>query len=198
MNKEYINTGRANQKQETRDRILKSAQYFLKKGADFNLEDVAQKTGVSRATIYRYFSNVEILAAEASLDINTLSPEVVFQKFQEMSLEERILGIQDYFNILALENENAFRKYLSVVLVSNSSEIKRGARRQKTLRLALKDADLAEDEKEDLANLFTILMGIEPLIVTKDVSGLSNKEAMRLMTWGMKLILKSYFESKKN
>jgi len=198
MNKEYIHSGRANQKQETRDRILKSAQYFLKKGADFNLEDVAQKTGVSRATIYRYFSNAEILAAEAGLDINTLSPEVVFQKFQEKSLEERILGIQDYFNLLAIENENAFRKYLSVVLVSNSPEIKRGARRKKTLRLALKNADLDPDQKEDLANLLTILMGIEPLIVAKDVAGLNNEESMRLMTWGMKLILKSYFESINN
>jgi len=186
MNKEYIHSGRANQKQETRDRILKSAQYFLKKGADFNLEDVAQKTGVSRATIYRYFSNAEILAAEAGLDINTLS------------LEERILGIQDYFNLLAIENENAFRKYLSVVLVSNSPEIKRGARRKKTLRLALKNADLDPDQKEDLANLLTILMGIEPLIVAKDVAGLNNEESMRLMTWGMKLILKSYFESINN
>ncbi|MEX0361849.1 MAG: TetR/AcrR family transcriptional regulator, partial [Allomuricauda sp.] len=61
MNKDYIQTGRTNQKLETRDKILKSAQYFLKKGKAFNLENVAQKSGVSRATIYRYYSNVEIL-----------------------------------------------------------------------------------------------------------------------------------------
>ncbi|CAN0601537.1 unnamed protein product, partial [Ectocarpus sp. 12 AP-2014] len=65
MNDDYINTGRKNQKQETRDKIIESAQYFLNKGIEFNLEDVAGRTGVSRATIYRYYSNVQILAEEA-------------------------------------------------------------------------------------------------------------------------------------
>lgn len=40
-------------------------------------------------------------------------------------------------------------------------------------------------------------MGIEPLIVTKDVSGLNNKQSMEIMEWGVQLILKGYFESDK-
>lgn len=197
MKNDYINTGRTNQKQETRDKILKGAQYFINKGMAFSLQDVANKTGLSRATIYRYYSNVEVLAAEASLDIKTLSPEGIIKELEGKNLEEMILGIQDYFNTHATENENAFRKYLSFVIVSNPSEIKRGARRKKTLQLAFDKTSFADREKNDLMHLLTILMGIEPLIVTKDVSGLSNEESHKLLRWGMELILKGYFHSKK-
>lgn len=43
MNDAYIEHGRTSQKQETRDRILKSAQHFLNQGIEFNLEEVAKK-----------------------------------------------------------------------------------------------------------------------------------------------------------
>jgi AcrR family transcriptional regulator len=197
MSDDYIHTGRTNQKLETRDRILKSAKYFLRKGIEFNLEDVAHKTGVSRATVYRYYSNVEILAAEASLDINTLSPENIIKNLQNERFEDQVLEIQDYYNTLAIENENAFRKYLSIVIASNPSEIKRGARRKKTMQLALENTKLTAKEKEDLANLLIILMGIEALIISKDVSGLDNKEYKRLMKWGIELVLKGYFGNEK-
>jgi AcrR family transcriptional regulator len=197
MKDDYIKSGRTNQKQETRDRILKSAQHFLNKGIAFNLEDVANRTGVSRATIYRYYSNAEILAAEASLDIHTLNPESIIENLKGKSFEEQVLGIQDYFNVLAIENENAFRKYLSIVIASNPSDIKRGARRKKTMQLALESTGFTAAEKNDLANLLILLMGIEPLIITKDVSGLNNRESKKLMQWGIQLLLKGYFESRK-
>ncbi|WP_422350770.1 TetR/AcrR family transcriptional regulator [Flagellimonas sp.] len=192
MNEDYIQTGRTNQKLETRDKILKSAQYFLKKGKGFNLENVAQKSGVSRATIYRYYSNVEILTTEASLDINTLNSEAILENYQDKSLEEKVLGIQDYFNRLSLDNEPLFRRYLSAVVIPATPKSVRGARRIKALNLALEKENLPSQEKKDLAKLLTLFMGIEPLIVTKDVAGLSNNESQRMLKWGMQLILKGY------
>lgn len=195
MSKEYFKSGRVNQKTETRDNILINAQYFINKGLEFTLEDVAKKSGVSRATIYRYYSNVEILANEATLDISTENPENIVQNIKGENLEEKILGIQNYYNSLAIKHENAFRRYLCTVLASNTPEMKRGARRKKTLQLAFENSNIDKNEKEKLINLLTILMGIEPLIVSKDVSGLNNNESIELMKWGMQLILKGYFES---
>ncbi len=197
MNKDYIQTGRVNQKLETRELILVSAQELLKKGRDFSLEDVAKKAGISRATIYRYYSNKEILAAEAGLDITTLSPDGVIKSLEGKGIEGMILGIQDYFNTLAIDNEKAFRRYLSLVITSDSPELKRGARRKKTLELALDHPEFTAKEKKDLANLLTLLMGIEPLIVSKDVVGLNNEGSKALLKWGIQLILKGYFGSKK-
>ncbi len=193
MKKEYVKSGRINQKLETRDKILRSAQYFINRGLEFTLEDVAKKSGISRATIYRYYSKIEILTNEAGLDINTKSPENIIKNLKEKNIEDIILGIQNYFNVLAIDHESAFRKYLCTVLTSNSSEIKRGARRKKTLQLAFENTSI--HDKEKLVNLLTILMGIEPLIVTKDVIGLTNDQSIEIMKWGVQLILKGYFAS---
>jgi AcrR family transcriptional regulator len=197
MNEKYVKTGRTNQKLETRNKILVSAQYFLNKGLEFNLEDIANKTGISRATIYRYFSNMDILAAEAGLDVSTKSPETICENLKGNNIEDKIFEIQDYFNTLAIDHENLFRKYISAVLDSSTSSLKRGARRKKTLQLVLSETNYTPKEKEDLSNLLTIYMGIEPLIVTKDVCNLNNKESIELMKWGMKLLLKGFVDSKK-
>ena len=196
MKEKYTQTGRVNQKLETREQILVSAQYFLNKGIDFTLEDVAKKANISRATIYRYYSNKDILANEVVLDIKTRNPEDLYNDIKGKNTEEMILDTQDYYNTLAIDHEKAFRKYLSTIITSNPLEMKRGARRKKTLQLILKDSNLTKKEKTDLANFLTIIMGIEPLIVAKDVAGLNNEESKKLMNWGMKLILKGFFDNK--
>jgi AcrR family transcriptional regulator len=195
MKKDYIQTGRINQKLETRHKILESAKQLVRKGIDFNLEDVANNAEISRATIYRYYPNLEILSYEVGIDIGTKTPEDIIEDLKDCSLNDMLMGIQNYYNEHAVNNENAFRKYLSAVLTS-ASEKKRGARRNRTLQLALMKSDIRPKEKKDLVNLLAILMGIEPLIVAKDVSGLDNQEFKELMSWGMKLVLKGFFDGK--
>lgn len=195
MKKDYIQTGRINQKLETRHKILESAKQLVRKGIDFNLEDVANNAEISRATIYRYYPNLEILSYEVGIDIGTKTPEDIIEDLKDCSLNDMLMGIQNYYNEHAVNNENAFRKYLSAVLTS-ASEKKRGARRNRTLQLALMKSDIRPKEKKDLVHLLAILMGIEPLIVAKDVSGLDNQEFKELMSWGMKLVLKGFFDGK--
>ena len=197
MNDDYIKSGRTNQKLETRNKILDSAKFFLNEGVDFNLEDVANKSGMSRATIYRYYSNVEVLAAEAVLDISTKSPQTIYNDLKGLALEDKIYQIQDYFNTLTFEHENAFRKYLSTVMVLDPSEVKRGARRPKALKLILDDTDLNPVDKINLANLFTLMMGLEPVVIAKDVLGLKNEDAKALLKWGLELLIKGVSVSKK-
>ncbi len=197
MNNDYIKTGRANQKTETRNKILVSAQYFLNKGLEFNLEDIAKKTGISRATVYRYFSNSDALAAEAALDVATQSTEVIYKNLKETSIEGKVIEIQSYFNTLTLDNEKLFRKYISTVLDSSVSVPKRGARRKKILKMVFDETNFTKQEKEDLSNLLTILMGIEPFIVTKDVCGLNNNESIELLKWGVQLLFKGFIESRR-
>lgn len=191
MKEEYINKGRTNQKQETRSKILAGAHYFIEKGLDFNLEDVAKRSGISRATIYRYYSNSEVLATEAILDISTISPNELYEQIKEQPLESQILAIQDYFNSLTINHENAFRKYLSSAIIPSSPEIKRGARRIKALELVLANTILPDKKQKELANLLTMFMGIEPMIIAKDVAGLNDEQANELLNNGIKIILNS-------
>jgi len=190
MKEDYIQTGRTRQKLETRRKILSSAQYFLNNALEFNLEDVAKRTGISRATIYRYYSNVEVLAAEAALDIKSKHPEVLYRDLKATTVAGQVLEIQEYFNTQSTTYENAYRKYLSAVIVSNTAESKRGARRTRTLEMVLEHTSLTAREKKDFSHLFTVLMGMEPLIVTRDVCGLDPAASKKLLRWGMELLLK--------
>ena len=195
MSNEYLATGRSKQKQKTRYKILASAQKYLGQGQDFTLEDVAQEAGVSRATVYRYYSSVEVLSVEAGLDLNIDSPETIVENFKGLPIEEQILGIQDYINRFTIANEATFRKFISVVLTSESPESKRGARRARALRLALQNAEvgLSPLETEKFIHIATLMMGMEALIVSKDVCRLSNEAALESLQWGLKMILKGIF-----
>ena len=190
MKNEYLKKGRVKQKQETREKILSSTQELMNYGEKFTLEEVAEKAGVSRATIYRYYSNVGILSAEAGIDINTKSPKTIYENLQGLEIKDKLLGVQEYYNNLTLDNENAFRNYLSIVLTSDSQHYKRGARRSKTLKMVMEETNLTKTEIKNIQNLFTVLMGLEPLIVTKDVCGLDNEQSKKLLRWGMELLLK--------
>lgn len=193
MNKKYLGTGRQNQKLKTREKILNSTQALMEKGINFTLEDVAKKANISRATIYRYYSRVDVLAAEAVLDLNTKSSEQILEEVRPMELGEAIFAIQDYYNNLTIDNEAGFRKYMSVVLNAHKSKKMRGARRKKTLKKLFKEkaSHLSSSEKENLANLATLLMGIEAFVVTKDVCNLDNEQSKKLLNWGLDHILRS-------
>src|SRR5210317_1577494 len=133
MKNEYLNKGRTGQKQKTREKILQAAKEIQGKGVEFSLEKVAEMAGISRATIYRYYSNNDILSAEAVLDMRTRTPDQILSAFTKADLETTLLGIQQYYNTLAIKNEKAFRKYLSVILNPENPVSVRGARRIRTL-----------------------------------------------------------------
>ncbi|UWX55153.1 hypothetical protein NYZ99_00480 [Maribacter litopenaei] len=123
---------------------------------------------------------------------------MIYDNLQGKTLDDKIFGVQDYYNTLAVDHEKLFRKYISTFLDSSTSTPKRGARRKKTLQMVLEDTDFSPKLKKDLSNLLTVLMGIEPLIVTKDVCGLDNTESTELLKWGMELLLRGLKNSKES
>ncbi len=198
MDNFVLNSGRKAQKQKTRLKILNTTQELLKQGVNFNLEDVAKASNISRATIYRYFSNIDLLCSEASLDLLTNSTENTFLETQHLPIIDRILYIQDYFNELALNNEAAFRKYLSIYLKEDDSyktQISRNSRRLAALKLALIPYrnQIEKDVYNKLLSVSTALMGIEPIITSKDLCNLNDRETKASLTWGLRIILNSIF-----
>lgn len=200
MNEKYVDTGRINQKLKTRSRIIKSAQQFLEQGQSFTLEDVASASGVSRATIYRYYSNLEALAAEVALDLSFKTPTEMYEQHKHLPLQEMILNIQDYINRFSIDNEAAFRKFLSVVIAGEAPESKRGARRVSVLRMVLQNGklDIENPEVKNLIHIATLLMGMEAFIVAKDVCRLGDQESMDVLKWGMEKLLQAVLPELKN
>ncbi len=193
MSEKYVDTGRINQKLKTRNKIIKSAQQFLAQGQSFTLEDVASASGVSRATIYRYYSSLEALSAEVALDLNIQSPEEIYEAHKHLPVQEMILEIQEYINRFSIDNEAAFRKFLSIAIAGESPETKRGARRVSTMNLVFQKEKLGTENSEirNLIHIATVLMGMEALIVTKDVCRLGDEQSMELLRWGLDKILQA-------
>lgn len=201
MNKFSLEKGRVNQKLKTRAAILQSAKKLMAQKNIVSLEDVADEASISRATIYRYFPNVDILMTEASLDIHHLSPEELIEEMGSLDFPERISFIQRYYNQLAQDHEILFRRYLSAVLAASSSSKKkvRGARRKEALIKAITPfkGQLTKKERMNMVNIASILMGIDPLITAKDVCGLDTEEAKATLEWGLEMIMKGLIKDSK-
>ncbi len=192
MKSEYLSKGRTGQKQKTREKILQAAKELQGDGVEFSLEKVAQAAGISRATIYRYYSNKDILSAEAVLDMRTQTPEQILSEFPQADLETTLLGIQRYYNTLAIKNERAFRKYLSVILNPENPVSVRGARRIRTLSEAVegRNHNISEEDQEKLVYIATLMMGIEAFIVTRDVCQLDEDTSEEILQWGLKTLIR--------
>lgn len=193
MRENKLTQGRVNQKLQTRLDILKAAKALMKKNKKISLEDIAVKAGISRATMYRYFSNIDLLITEVSLDFNHKSSDELAEEVKDASLQNKVAHIQQYYNTLALKNETAFRRYISAVLsesiVSKSSL--RGARRVDTLTKALLPykSQFAKGELKKLIHTASLLMGIDPVITCKDVCNLSNKQTKETLEWALQKVL---------
>ena len=195
MKDQFLKEGRINQKLQTRSEILKSAQILLNKERQITLEKVAEHAGISRATIYRYFSNIELLTTEALLHTHFLRPDELQKKVEGMSMEETVHALQQHYNVISQEHELVFRRYLSVTLKESiiSKKKLRGARRVEALKLALKPFEglLRKEDHNRLIHISTLLMGIDALLVCKDVCELNNDEANELLEWALDLILRN-------
>ncbi|MFN3195695.1 MAG: TetR/AcrR family transcriptional regulator [Chlorobiota bacterium] len=194
MKKSKIKNGRAKQKYQTRLDILDAAKALMKEEKKITLEDVAKKANISRATVYRYYSNIDLLFTEATLDLHHKSSDQIYDQVKGLKFTERILFIQKHYTELALKNETVFRRYLSAVLSESiiTKEQLRGARRVKSLNKALetyKDEFTKSDFKK-LIDISSVLMGIDATIACKDVCNLDDKETEDTLRWAMEMILK--------
>ncbi|MGH1436901.1 MAG: TetR/AcrR family transcriptional regulator [Lewinella sp.] len=194
MNRAEITKGRVKQKLQTRLEILNAARELMQEEKKITLEDVAKKAKISRATMYRYFSNIDLLFAETSLDISHKSTDQLFEEVKELTFAERIFHIQKHYNELAQENETIFRRYLSAVLSESivSDEPLRGARRMESLKMALEPykETLNKETFKKLIASASVLMGIDSIVICKDVCKLNKEESNDTLKWALSMILK--------
>ncbi len=188
------NEGRVSQKYQTRQQILEATRRLMSTSERITLEDVAREANISRATIYRYYSTIDLLMAEAPIDIKFKSSDQIFEEVKHMGMADRLFYIQKQYNGHAQKNETLFRRYLSLVLAESivSQKQLRGARRVKSLEKALAPLQdtLGKDTFKKLVGAASVLMGIDPLIVCKDVCNLTNQEADDTLQWALEMILK--------
>lgn len=197
MAKASFNSGRINQKVRTRNSILQAARTLLQEKGDYSLEEVAEYALISRATVYRYFSDVDTLKLEAAIDDGILDVDNVFGTNEESDIHERVGRAGQRLFELASNKEPQMRSLLSVVLkhsVSDPKEAKerRGSRRVVLFKTAIEPYlhSIPKKKRSKLVHTLAVLFGIESLVVLKDVCELDNQEALETIQWATDILLK--------
>lgn len=192
MKKDHLQSGRREQKQNTRKRILQAAHELLESGKPLTMDEAAKRAGISRATIYRYYSNTDSLSTELILHLSVPDAKTITEKFKGQNFQDALLGIQKIYLKFILENEKASKKFLGAILSSSDLKLERGQNRITAIRnfFAVNDVDLNSKEREKLIHIAVLLMGVESIIVAKDVCGLNNNQSVETLRWGLEMVLK--------
>src|SRR5512135_1119926 len=103
---------RANQQYRTRKDLLAAAARLMQAGRRPSLEDVAAAALVSRATAYRYFPDLEVLLAEAAIDIATPDGATLFAEDSSNDAEIRVEKAEAALHRAVYGNERALRVML--------------------------------------------------------------------------------------
>jgi AcrR family transcriptional regulator len=174
------------QKLRTRQALLSAARELAARGKAPTVAEAADTATVSRATAYRYFPSQESLLVELPLDVATPTVESLFSgDAAPHDPEDRAALVQNALYDLARDHEAQFRIFLRNSLLRTlnapdpSGDPFRGARRSLLLDAALKPLanELPSAQIAQLKTALSMLVGVESMIVLRDVLRLEHDEA---------------------
>jgi AcrR family transcriptional regulator len=206
MTEAWQQEGRINQKRRTRAAILAAAVELLEGGQRPTVAEVADAALVSRATAYRYFPTQEYLLFEAALestrsDIDRELDENTLPEDPEARLEMLIDALQKRI----IDKEAAFRTMLRLSLEQSPQEEEqyggesvpsprlRGGGRVRWIEKALAPVEgrFEESDFRRLVAALSLCMGIEALVVLRDVCALESTKAEEVLRWAARTLLRS-------
>lgn len=194
MDVSYVTGGRSRQKARTRDALVAAARRLVAQGATPTVEQAAEAAGVSRATAYRYFANRQDLLVAAHPEVegrSLLGPEPPDDP--EARLDRLVVAMTEMF----LAAEPAYRAMLRLALEPDPADRGDLPLRQ-GLRLPWIEEALAPLRgRLDAAALRRLVhavaaaVGIEALVTLTDLVGLPPRQAVEVMRWSARSLLRA-------
>src|SRR5919197_2423684 len=190
---------RANQKARTRAAIIEAGKRLHRHGHMPTIDQVATEARVSRATAYRYFPTKEALLVELTGVTPGVAPvEEVLSGLRTRDIDKRLLRLFDTFMPIVVAEEErmrtAIRVYQDTWLRSrrggDDSPTVREGRRMRWLDEVLEPAaDLRDERRRRLRAALALTLGIDALVVMKDVCRLDDEEALATLKWAARVLL---------
>ena len=180
--------GRISQKNRTRAALVAAASEMVKAGKQPTVSEAAEAADISRATAYRYFPTQEMLLAEVALF--AVGGPLFSDADENMPLPDAIGRLVRRMGNWAFANEQPLRTLLRLSLDPLSGVHRPGHRRE-----WIADALAGARERMDaqtfnrLSSALTLLMGIDPVVVMKDIAGASREEALDAMEWSARALV---------
>lgn len=184
---------RHRQRARTREALLAGARTVMRRGETVTVTAAATEAGISKATAYRYFSDPNLLVAEAGLADEVMSYEDITAAAG--TVRARIVAISLHFFDLAVAHEMEFRQFLARVLDAGVSAKEagprlRGARRVAMFARALEPVDgLGARDRQALVTALCLTTGTEAMISLFDVAGASPEDARAAVRDAVEAIL---------
>jgi AcrR family transcriptional regulator len=178
---DYEVGGRARQKQRTREALVIAARRLVTEGSVPTIEAVAESSGISRTTAYRYFPNQSSLLAAAHPETTATS---LLTRPEETDVAKRLDDVVCQFTKLILETEHQQRTMLRLSLTEDRPELPlRQGRAIGWIAEALEPLrdELTSKELHRLVLAVRATIGIEAMVWLVDVAGLSRAQSAHLM-----------------
>jgi AcrR family transcriptional regulator len=190
---------RIQQTRRTRRLLLTTAATLIAAGRSPSVSDVADAADVSRRTAYRYFPTQEQLLVEATLEglrpvMESALAGAPAGRTDE-DLEARVDALARHMQRLAVDHEALLRTMvrLTVGRPRGSKDPPRGGRRLEWIDDAVRPVHrlIGRARYKRLVSALAVCLGIEALIVLRDICGLSPAQAEEVSRWTARAILKS-------
>ena len=196
------------QKGRTRGALLAAAIRLLQSGAQPTVAEVADAAEVSRRTAYRYFPTQEQLLVESALEgVRAIMSHAIEGgddagadiEDVEARLDRAVKALQQS----AVANEQILRTMIRLTVTAPVSSgpaghpvRKRGYRRIEWIALALAPVKkkLGKRRYERLVSALAMCIGIEALIVLRDLRGLDESDAEEVSRWAARTLLRASLE----
>ena len=189
MSTDYLETGRSRQKQRTRDQLLASARELIESGDTPGVEAVAEASGISRTTAYRYFPTQADLLAAAFPETAATS---MLPSPPPSTASDRVDAVVSAIVDVVERTEHQQRAMLRLSLGDARHELPlRQGRAIGWLREALEPlAPTVDDEVvQQLAIAIRSVCGIESRVWLRDIAGLDTDQIRGLQQWIAQAIL---------
>jgi hypothetical protein len=195
----YTDFGRTRQKSRTRDALVAATHALIAEGKTPTVEDAAVRAEISRTTAYRYFSNQRalLIAAHPEIDRHTL-----LGANPPRDAAARLETTIDEFLRITLETEPQLRVALRVSLDAAQDRSDTSLRRGRAIAwiedaLAPLRGRLSDHELRSLVLAIRSAAGIEALVWLTDVAHLSRAQAVDVMKWSARALLRSAMAERK-
>ena len=183
---------RTNQKARTRADLLTSAGALVRSGTRPTVEEAALAAGISKRTAYRYFTSQEHLLADAALE--TLRPrmdEMLAFIGASTDVHARVGALAVALRRLAEEHDAELREMIRASLdrgatpAEGDAPPQRGGRRLDWIKAALDPlrGTIPSVSFDKLTQCLAVCLGIDALMVLRDICGVTGEEAEQLMVW---------------
>ena len=179
--------GRTNQKARTRAAILVSAIQLIREGGRPTVEEAALAAGISKRTAYRYFTSQDHMLADAALDALRVRMNEMFAAIAASTdVHARIATLAVALNRLTQTHEAELRVMMRASLDQGSNALgrvptvpARGRRRLDWIEAALQPIhdQLPKDRYTRLVNSLAVCLGVDAVMVLRDVCGVTGVAA---------------------